>query len=275
MDQHIGFIGLGNLGFPVANNLLDGGYTLTVYNRTREKAIPLEAKGARIAASPVDVLRSGGVVVSLLWDADAVESIVSSPGFFDKLGPGGIHIAMCTGAPESARRLARLHEEHGCVYVEAPIFGRPEAAVARKLWIVFTCPAAVRERVRPILMAMGTQDVFDFGEATGAATIVKLAGNFLIISAARSLAEALNMTGKAGVDVAAAVDMLTTTLFPAPIYQSYGKMLVEGKAAMAQSAIPAKDIGLFQDVARDTQCPAPIAQMLQTLLAPPAAKSAA
>jgi 3-hydroxyisobutyrate dehydrogenase-like beta-hydroxyacid dehydrogenase len=174
MDKHIGFIGLGNLGLPVANNLLQAGYELTVYNRTPGKAAPLAAKGAGIAVEPADVLISGGIVVSLLWDTDAVQSVVNTPGFFEKLAPGGIHIVMCTGSPESARRLAQLHEDHGCVYVEAPIFGRPEAAVAKKLWIPFTCRRSVRERVRPVLMAMGAQEVFDFGENTGAATIVKI-----------------------------------------------------------------------------------------------------
>lgn len=266
MDKHLGFIGLGNLGLPVASNLLDAGYALTVYNRTQGKAAPLAAKGAGVAAAPADVLTAGGIVVSLLWDADAVESVVSGPGFLDKLGPGGIHIVMCTGSPESARRLAQLHLDHGCVYVEAPIFGRPEAAAAKKLWIPYTCPAAVRERVRPVLMAMGAQEIFDFGEETGAATLVKLAGNFLIISAARSLAEALAMTGNAGGDVAATMEMLTQTLFAAPIYQSYGRMIVEGGASFAQSAIPLKDVGLFRDAAGQGGSAAPIAAMLQTLL---------
>jgi 3-hydroxyisobutyrate dehydrogenase-like beta-hydroxyacid dehydrogenase len=266
MDRHIGFIGLGNLGLPVAGNLLEAGYALTVYNRTASKAAPLAARGAGIAAVPADVLISGGIVVSLLWDTEAVEGMVNSPGFLARLGPGGIHIVMCTGSPESVRRLAQLHHTHGCFYVEAPVFGRPEAAVARKLWIPFTCARAVRERVRPVLMAMGAQEVFDFGEDTGAATIVKLAGNFLIISAVRSLAEALEMTGKAGVDVAATVDMLTQTLFPAPIYQSYGKLIAEGKVSFSQSDIARKDIGLFQDAARQADSPQPIARMLRTLL---------
>lgn len=271
IDRRIGFIGLGHLGHPVACNLLEAGYELAVYNRTPAKATSLVVKGAILGTAPEDVVVRGGIVVSLLWDADAVASMLSRPGFLEKLGPGGIHIVMGTGSPDSARRLAQLHEEHGCIYVEAPIFGRPEAAVAKQLWIPFTCQAAVRERVRPVLMAMGAQGVFDFGTATGAATLVKLAGNFLIVSAARSLAEALDMTRLAGGDVAATATMLTQTLFPAPVYQAYGKLIAAGQASFGQPAIPLKDIGLFLDAATRGHSAAPIAGMLQALLAAEAA----
>jgi 3-hydroxyisobutyrate dehydrogenase-like beta-hydroxyacid dehydrogenase len=101
-----------------------------------------------------------------------------------------------------------LHAQHGSIYIEAPIFGRPEAAVAQKLWIPFAGPQSAKERVRPLLQAMGGQGLFDFGEEVGAATLVKLVGNFLIGSAAHSLREALSMAEKNGVDPKAVVDML-------------------------------------------------------------------
>lgn len=266
MSDAIGFIGLGHLGLPVAANLLDAGYSLLVYNHTASKADSLVARGAHLATRPVDAVTPGGVVVTLLWDDAALESIVTSDGFLERLGQGGLHISMSTVAPDTSKKVAALHARQGSTYVEAPIFGRPEAAVARKLWIPFAGPRIARERARPLLTAMGAQGLFDFGEEVGAATTVKLVGNFLITSAVRSLTEALSMAEKNGANAGAVVDMLTQTLFPAPIYQSYGKMIAEGTATFGQSEIPLKDVGLFIKTAREVESPTPFARHLYDLL---------
>ena len=266
MNETIGFLGLGKLGLPMAANLVDAGHSLIVHNRTASKAEPLVARGAKVGARPVDVVTRGGVVVSVLWDGAAVEEVVTSDGFLEKLGDG-VHVVMGTLLPASVAKLAALHAKHGSTYVEAPIFGRPEAATARKLWIPIAGPKAAKERVRPIIEAMGAQGIFDFGERVGAATIVKLIGNFWIISAVRSMGEGLAIAEKSGLDVQSVVDMLTQSLFPAPIYQSYGKMIADKTAtSFSQSAIPVKDLGLFETTARDIHSPTPIARHLRELL---------
>jgi 3-hydroxyisobutyrate dehydrogenase-like beta-hydroxyacid dehydrogenase len=266
MGDIIGFIGLGRLGLPMATNLLNAGYTLRVYNRTASKAEPLLAAGAHLARLPVDAVTSGGMVATIVWDDAALESVVMSDGFLEQLGPGGIHIAMSTVLPETSRKLAALHAQHDCTYVEAPIFGRPEAAIAHQLWIPFAGPQSAKERVRPLLQAMGAQGIFDFGEEVGAANMVKLVGNFLIVSAGYSMREALSMAQKNGVDPKAVADMLTSTLFSAPIYQSYGKRIAENAAPFSQNAIPQKDVGLFQKTAQQVESPTPIARLLSNLL---------
>jgi 3-hydroxyisobutyrate dehydrogenase-like beta-hydroxyacid dehydrogenase len=266
MSETIGFIGLGQLGLPMASNLVAAGHSLRVYNRTASKAEPLVARGARSVPRPVDAVTTGGIVVTVVWDDAALQSIVTSDGFLERLGPGGLHISMSTVLPETAKQLAALHARNGSVYVEAPIFGRPEAAVARKLWIPIAGPTPAKERARPLLEAMGAQGVFDFGEQIGAATVVKLVGNFLIISAGRSLVEGLSLVDKSGVDPRAVVDMLTQTLFPAPIYQSYGKMIAEKNAAFGHSPIPAKDLGLFETTAEQVKSPTSISRHLLALL---------
>jgi 3-hydroxyisobutyrate dehydrogenase-like beta-hydroxyacid dehydrogenase len=267
MSETVGFIGLGNLGLPIASNLLDAGYSLTVYNRTAGKAAPLVEQGARLAANPADTVTPGGIVMTLLWDDESVESIVMSDGFLERLGTGGIHVGMSTISPEMAKKLAAIHAEHGSIYMEAPIFGRPEAAVARKLTVPFAGPEQAKERVRPILKAMGGEGLFDFGEEVGAATAVKLIGNFLIVSAGQSMLEALTMAEKNGVDPKPVVDMLTQTLFSAPIYQSYGKMIAEKQySQFTQSKIPLKDVGLFQKTAQQVQSPTPISSLLHDIL---------
>jgi len=149
MSGTIGFIGLGHLGLPMATNLLNAGYSLRVYNRTASKAKSLVAQGAQLVTRPVDAVTSGGIVVTIVWDDAALESVVMSHGFLEQLGPGGIHLSMSTVLPETAKKLAAMHAQHGSVYIEAPIFGRPEAAVAHQLWIPFAGPQSAKERVRP------------------------------------------------------------------------------------------------------------------------------
>jgi 3-hydroxyisobutyrate dehydrogenase-like beta-hydroxyacid dehydrogenase len=270
MSEMIGFIGLGNLGLPLASNLLNAGYALRVYNRTASKAEPLIQEGAQQVSRPVDAVTSGGIVVTILWGDASVESIVMSDGFLEQLGPGGIHLAMSTISPEMAKKLAAMHAQHGSVYVEAPIFGGSEAAVTQQLWIPFAGPQIARERVRPLLQAMGGQGIVDFGEEVGAATLVKLVGNFLIVSAGQSLREALSMAENNGVDPKAVLDMLTTapTLFPTPIYQRHGKRIVEDtKAApFRRSKIPLKDVDLFKTTAQQVESSTPIASLLSDLL---------
>jgi 3-hydroxyisobutyrate dehydrogenase-like beta-hydroxyacid dehydrogenase len=266
MSERIGFIGLGNLGSPMALNLLDSGHELTVYNRTAGKTELLQQRGAAVATTPIEVVQPGGIIVSVLWDAEAVESVVTSSFFLERLGAGGIHISMCTCLPAAAKRLADLHARHGCTYVEAPVFGRHEAAVAKKLWMPVAGPQSAKDRIRPLLLAMGAQEVFDFGEEIGSATMVKIVGNFLLISATRSLTEALRLIDVTGGDMQAVVNMLTQTLFPSPIYQSYGNRIAERQPTFSQSKIPQKDLGLFEAIAQQHQVPAPMAATIISLL---------
>jgi 3-hydroxyisobutyrate dehydrogenase-like beta-hydroxyacid dehydrogenase len=266
MNQEIGFIGLGKLGMPLANNLLNAGYALRVYNRTASKAEPLVAQGAQQVSRPVDVVTTGGIVMTVVFDDAALESIVTSPGFLEKLGPDGIHISLSTVSPETAKKIADMHARHGSIYVEAPIFGRPEAAAAKQLWIPVAGPEKGKDQAKPLLEAMGGQGLFDFGEKVGAATLVKLVGNFLIVSAGHSMREALLVAEKNGVDPKAVINMLTSTLFSAPIYKSYGERIVELNEPFRQSAIPQKDIGLLKKTAEQIESPTPIASLLYDLL---------
>ncbi|OZB96633.1 NAD(P)-dependent oxidoreductase [Paenibacillus sp. XY044] len=267
MKETIGFIGLGSLGLPVATNLLNAGYPLVVHNRTVSKAEPLIAQGARLASRPDEAVTPGGIVVTLLWDDASVESIAMSDGFLEKLGKGGIHISMSTVSPDTSRKLAALHAEHGSILVEAPIFGVPEAAAARQLSIPVAGPEKAKERVRPVLEAMGGANIFDFGEEAGAANQVKLVGNFMITSAVYTIREALTMVEKSGGDPKAVMDMLTQTLFNAPIYKRYGQMAADNLDHLfTQSHIPLKDVGIFKQASQRAESPAPLSSLLYDLL---------
>jgi 3-hydroxyisobutyrate dehydrogenase-like beta-hydroxyacid dehydrogenase len=264
MSETIGFIGLGRLGKPVARNLLKSGYTLKIYNRTASKVEELLPLGGIQASSLQDVVTTGGIVITLVSDDAALESVVTSEGFLERFGKGGLHLVMSTVAPETSRKMAALHAERGIQYVEAPVFGGPDAAEARQLWICYTGEQAAKERVRPLLEVI-SQGLFDFGDQIGAANIVKLCGNFLIISAGRSIAEALQMAEKNGLNPQAVVDMLTTTLFSCFIYQSYSARIIANGGVYQSNWIVVKDTGLFEQTAQQVGVPSPLAHLLHEL----------
>jgi 3-hydroxyisobutyrate dehydrogenase-like beta-hydroxyacid dehydrogenase len=251
----------------MASSLLKAGYTLVVYNRTLSKAKALTAKGARLAHQPGEAVPKGGIVITMVANDQALEEIVMSRGFLENLGPGGIHLSMSTVSPETSRKLAQLHTQHGSSYLAAPVFGRPEAAAAQKLWICLSGPQIAKGRVQSVLKALG-QGIFDFGEDPGAANIVKLCGNFLILSAMEAMAEALALAEKSGIARSAVTDMLTHTLFSAPIYQIYGKMIAEKRHTPAgfRQTLGLKDLNLVRDVAEHATMPMPFASLLHDRL---------
>lgn len=265
MKETIGFLGLGRMGQPMAENLLKAGYRLKVYNRTASKMEPFIAQGVESASHPGMTLVTGGIVVSMVSDDAALEEIVRSTGFLERLGPGGIHLSMSTVAPTTSQNLAQLHARSGSYYVDAPVFGNPQAAAAQQLWICEAGPQAAKERVRPILEAL-SQGIYDFGETVGAANLVKLGGNFISFIAAQAMVEVLSLAKKSGIDSMNVVEMLTQTLFPIAVYQHAGKQLALDPNRVSRSWIAVKDVGLFEEMARQQQSQAPLADLLHRLL---------
>jgi 3-hydroxyisobutyrate dehydrogenase-like beta-hydroxyacid dehydrogenase len=264
MPENLGFIGLGSMGEPIAANLLAAGYALRVYNRTAAKAAHLAARGATAAPTAAEVASPGGIVLTMLSDDRALETVcLSQPSFVEKLGPGGIHVSLSTISPATARRLAEHHARHKVAYVASPVFGRPDAAVAKRLAIPFSGPAAAKKRIEPILAAISASH-FDYGEDPGCANVVKLCGNFLVASAIESLAETLTLAEKNGVDKIALAEMLGKTLFACPVYQGYGKQIAEQRFEPPgfKLALGLKDINLVLETAAAASTPMPLASLL-------------
>ena len=135
------------MGAAIAANLLKAGYGLRVYNRTAAKAAPLVEKGAVLAPKPADVAQPGGIVVTMVADDRALEDFCLATGsFVERLGAGGIHISLSTISPATSHRLAEHHAKHQVTYLASPVFGRPDAAAAAKLWICASGPAAAKEK---------------------------------------------------------------------------------------------------------------------------------
>ncbi len=268
MTENIGFIGLGNMGEPMAANLLAAGHALKVYNRTSSRAGALKSKGAAVVATAADVATSGGIVFTMLADDRALDEVCNArPSFVEKLGASGVHVSLSTVSPAIAKRLAEEHRKHGVEFVAAPVFGRPEAAAAAKLWICVSGRGAARERVRPLLAVLG-QRTFDFGEEAAAAHVMKLCGNFVIAAAIEAMAEMFALAEKNGVDPTGVSEMLGATLFACPIYQNYGKLIIGGKfeEAKFRLALGLKDVNLVLQTAAASDMPMPTASLLRDRL---------
>jgi len=270
--MNVGFIGLGNMGTGMAANLLRAGHHVTVYNRTPGRVRPLVEEGAHPAARVRDTC-GGDAVITMLADDAAVESVVfGHEGVIDVLRDGAVHVSMSTISVALSERLATAHANARQRFVAAPVFGRPEAAVARKLFIVAAGAPDVVDACRPLFDAMG-QQTFPVGDEPKTANLVKLSGNFLIASVIEALGEALALVGKAGIDGRRYLDLLTSTLFTAPLYKNYGRQIVEQRFEPAGFAAPLgeKDIRLTLAAAEALRVPMPLASLLRdrflTLLA--------
>jgi 3-hydroxyisobutyrate dehydrogenase-like beta-hydroxyacid dehydrogenase len=261
MSESLGFIGLGNMGAPIALNLLRAGYGLRVYNRTASKAAALVAQGAMQVSSAAEVSQPGGIVLTMLADDRALEEVcLPERSFVERLGTGGLHISLSTIAPATARRLAEHHAKYGVAYVASPVFGRPEAAAAARLWVCCSGEATAKKRARPIQSAIG-QEIFDFGEDVGGANVVKLCGNFVVASAIEALAEAITLAEKNGVNKNDFVGMIGKM---SPMYHGYAKQIAENRFEPAgfRLVLGLKDINLILQAAAESATPMPLGSLL-------------
>src|SRR2546425_5104234 len=234
----VGFIGLGHMGAGMAANLLRAGHEVTVYNRTPSRARALVEQGAHGATRVADACR-GDAVITMLADDGAVEGVVfGEDSVTQVLSKGAIHVSMSTISVALSERLAAAHANAGQGFVAAPVFGRPEAAAAGQLFIVVAGAPDVVDACQPLFVAMG-QKTFPVGDEPKAANLVKLSGNFLSASVIEALGEAMALVGKAGVDRRRYLDLLTSTLFTAPVYKTYGGPISQGGVAPAGVAAAA------------------------------------
>jgi 3-hydroxyisobutyrate dehydrogenase-like beta-hydroxyacid dehydrogenase len=260
----IGFIGLGNMGRGMAANLVNAGHTVTVYNRSAAKADALVRQGARLAHTVAEAC-GGDVVITMLADDGAVEDVVfGQHGVLASLASGATHVSSSTISVGLSKRLTAAHSEAGQQYVAAPVFGRPEAAAAAKLFVIAAGAPQGLEPLAPLFDTIG-QRTFVVSEQPQAANLVKLSGNFLIASVIESLGEAIALVGKAGVDPLHYIDILTSTLFSAPAYQTYGGLIArrEFEPAGFAATLGLKDIRLALAAADELAVPLPVASLLR------------
>jgi len=238
----LGFIGLGNL------------------------AQPLATKGAIVCERVALLAKECNVVFSIVSDDAAAKNICEGEnGLLTNLLAGGIHVSMSTILPKTAEYLAALHQQHQQHYLAAPVFGRPEAAVARKLNYAVSGEEDIRLRIEPLLKDAGATGVWDFGDNITAANSVKLCGNFLIASALEAIGESILLANQSGVDAQRMWDMFFQTLFNAPLYHNYGNIILQQKfePAAFTAKLGLKDLDLVLQQAESVNQSMPLAQLLK------------
>jgi 3-hydroxyisobutyrate dehydrogenase-like beta-hydroxyacid dehydrogenase len=268
----IAFIGLGNMGSGIARNLLRAGHQVIAFNRSRAKTEALEANGAQVAASPAEAARNAEVAMTMLADDAAVEEVVFGKGGIAEAMPSGaVHVSHSTISTAMARRLTAEHTRRGQHYLSAPVFGRPEAAEAKKLVVVVAGPAAAVERCRPLFDAIGRQTfVLGDGSELGkpaepwTANAAKLCGNFMIASVLETFGEAFAALRKARVEPRVFLEIMNT-LFASPVYAGYGRIIAESKFEPAGFALKLglKDVRLALALAEECGAPMPLASLIR------------
>ncbi len=263
----IGFIGLGKMGVGMATNLVRAGHEVTVYNRTPEKAQAMRELGARVA-SDVSGCCGGEVVISMLADDTAFNDIVlAEGGVAAHLRKGSVHLSMSTISVALAEKLTDVHESKGQAFVSAPVFGRPDAAAAGRLFIIAAGPAAALTLVEPLLSVMG-QSTLVVSAHPRDANLIKITGNFMIASMTHAFAEAIALVRKAGIPPQTFVDAMTSTIFNVPIYKNYGTLMAKEKFSPPgfTAALGRKDVNLALSAAQALNVPMPLAELLNDRL---------
>jgi len=262
--MHLAFIGLGNMGASMARNLLRAGHQVSAYNRTRAKAEALAGDGARVAGSIADACRGADAVITMLADDRAVEETVfGDSGIAAWLAPGAAHISSSTISTALAQRLAAEHAGRGQGCLSAPVFGRPDAAEAKKLVVVAAGGTALIERFRPVLDCLGRQ-TFVAGTEPWQANAVKLCGNFMIASMLESFGEAYATLRKSKVEPHLFLDVVSA-VFGSPVYAIYGGIIADQKFSPAGFTVPLglKDVRLVLEMAQECRSPMPIASLVR------------
>jgi 3-hydroxyisobutyrate dehydrogenase-like beta-hydroxyacid dehydrogenase len=261
--MRVGFIGLGSMGSGMAANLLKAGHEVSVWNRSPEPVQPLVGQGARAADDAVDAVRHAEVVHSMLANDAAVRQVILDSGALDAMPEGAVHVNHATISVALAEELAMRHAERGIGYVSAPVFGRPEVAAAGNLNIVVSGRPEAVQRVQPLIDVLAGK-VWPMGDDPVRAVVVKIGGNFLIGAAIEGMAEATALTRAHGVSAQDFLDVMSNSLFAAPIYKTYGGMIARDTYTPVgfKLSLGFKDVGLARAAAEAKRVPMPLASVL-------------
>ena len=260
----IAYIGLGKMGSGIARNLLRGGMSVSVYNRSREKSEALASDGAKVAGTPAEACDGVEVAMTMLSNDEAVAEVVfGENGVAAGLGKGSVHISNSTISKAMAKRLTDAHAESGQDFLSAPVFGRPDAAEAKKLLVAVAGQPELIERLRPVLDSIGRQTIV-IGNEPWQANVVKLCGNFMIASMMEAFGETFAVMRKSNIDHYLFLNAIVE-LFGSPVYKNYGTTIANEKYEPAgfDLKLGLKDVRLVLEAAQDCGTPMPLASLLR------------
>jgi 3-hydroxyisobutyrate dehydrogenase-like beta-hydroxyacid dehydrogenase len=264
--MNVGFVGLGAMGAAMVRNLLSKGVSVTVWNRSRAIVDELAAEGAT-PAQTIDDVFAADIVLSMLAHDQAMRDVLVDSGALGRARKGVVHVNLATISTALAAELSALHAELSLGYVASPVFGRPPVALAGGLNVLAAGAPAAVEAAMPVLEMLAAK-VWPLGEDPVRANALKLAGNFMIVSAIESMGEAVALGEAYGVEGAELLDMLTSTLFAAPIYKIYGGMIAERRYSPPGFAaeLGLKDVRLVLDAAEAKGLSMPLADLAEASL---------
>ncbi|MDX8044990.1 NAD(P)-dependent oxidoreductase [Gracilibacillus sp. S3-1-1] len=262
--MQLSFIGLGNMGLPMLENLLKAGHQVTVYNRTYKEVAPSFQNQVNYASKPKEAAQQSDFIITMLSDDEAIEQVVTGEnGILAGLPHDGIHLSASTISVDMAKKLTELHQQNAQHFLSATVLGRPDAAQAAKISVLLAGTKKARERALPFLEAV-SQEIFIIGDRAEAGNTVKLGVNFLIASMLEALAESQLLVEKYDVDPGTFMDIVNS-LFQSPVYQNYGAMMVNKQFDPAgfKMSLGRKDVQLALNAANAVDSPLPLAELIQ------------
>ncbi len=271
VQREIGFVGLGHMGTAMAANLAAAGHRVIAYVRRPDQMDKLVALGLKPTTDITDLF-DREVVISMLPDDTAVRDVVLGredlgiAGLASGLKRDAIHLSMSTISTSTASHLAREHARHGQGYVAAPVFGNPDAAKARQLFIVAAGALADVERCQPLFDILG-QKTFVIGTDPGHANLVKLLGNMMTATTLEMLGEVVAVARKRGLDPKPFIDIMTSTMFGGRVHKIYGdKIVAHSYAPGFVLPLALKDVRLALAEAENAGAPMPSVNVVRDRL---------
>jgi 3-hydroxyisobutyrate dehydrogenase-like beta-hydroxyacid dehydrogenase len=255
------------MGGAIVARLLDAGHEVSGWNRTREKAAPLLERGMRWSDSPREVAAASDVVLSMVTDGKAVESVVrGEDGIAAGLGAGGVLVEMSTISPAVSTALAREVAERGASMLDAPVSGSPVTLAQGQLSIMVGGDEAAFERVKPVLLEIGPK--LTYVGASGQALALKLAINLALVVHVTSFAEAVALAERAGVARETVVDAMLKSVVSSPVLGYRAPLILQGEeaAVFADVDLQQKDLLLALELARTLGAATPLTAAANELL---------
>jgi 3-hydroxyisobutyrate dehydrogenase len=262
----LGFVGLGVMGGGVVRRLLDAGHTVTVWNRTRDKAEPLLEAGARWADSPREVAELSEITFTMVTNTAAVNAVTGGPdGIIAGLRPGKVYVDMSTVSPANTRELAERVAAVGADMLDAPVSGSVITLEQGKLSIMVGGDPAVFERVKPVLEAIGPR-VFHVGP-NGAAVTMKIAINLSLAVQMLAFSEGVLLAEKSGISREKAVEVMLASVIASPMVAYRGPFVLEQPdEAWFDCHMMQKDMTLALELGRELEVPLPTTAVTNELL---------
>jgi 3-hydroxyisobutyrate dehydrogenase-like beta-hydroxyacid dehydrogenase len=254
--QKVGFIGLGKMGNPIAQNILDAGFELTVYNRTPEKMKPLLSLGAKGASSLLEAARGADAVITCLMDDQTeLDCTLGEDGLLAGLRPGGIHVGTATISPNCAATLAKLHKNNGSYYIAAPLFGRPDAAAAGTLLTYIAGDEDVIKKCENLFKAYAGTHIYMGGDPK-IVNSIKLTMNFMLVSLIELFSQAYTFAEKSGIEPEFTQELIMTVLHH-PVMKEYTTRLqsLDFDPAAFELIAGYKDVELMLQASSDVRAP--------------------